>query len=172
MADAVLNTNMPFFLRRFSNTLHYNLSLFSSFDPCDARDSPARQLFEGIVCARPILNSIGCDGTKFVLRSEPLSRWHWRMQRAGLQPAVYPPWALRDLNGMLQRFPGGYSVQHAGISEDALGGGQRMHDACDGPPVGLPGAQRTCSMVLAFQGVAVARTAAWCPICPDDATVL
>ena len=128
MAHTAFNSNMPFFLRRFSNCLDFYSSLFRSFELGAPRDSLPRQLFESSVIARPLTNAVACDGSHFVLRNEPLGRTRGRMGRAGFEPAAYPPSCAGAMADLLSHYPHGFTVEavrNADVADGLANMGER-----------------------------------------------
>ncbi|CAI5976233.1 unnamed protein product [Closterium sp. NIES-65] len=78
--------NIPSFLSRFREALHYFSALYESLDASLPWNSTERALVEERIFGRKLVNIIACEGRERVERHESHARWHERMQRCGFVP--------------------------------------------------------------------------------------
>ncbi|CAI5533965.1 unnamed protein product [Closterium sp. Naga37s-1] len=78
--------NIPSFLSRFREALHYFSALYESLDASLPWNSTERALVEERIFGRKLVNIIACEGRERVERHESHARWHERMQRCRFVP--------------------------------------------------------------------------------------
>ncbi|XP_021764513.1 DELLA protein GAI1-like [Chenopodium quinoa] len=105
------NHNVPDFLVRFTETLHYYSAMFDSLEACQLE--AAKPLAETYM-QREICNIICCEGSARIERHEPLIKWQGRLIQAGFKALHMGRNAFKQANMLLSLCSGeGYSVQES-----------------------------------------------------------
>lgn len=78
--------NIPSFIVRFRETLHYMAGHFEALDMALPWNSTERAIVEERVMGRKIINMVACEGRERVERHESNRRWQDRMLRCGFHP--------------------------------------------------------------------------------------
>ncbi|KAG6543244.1 hypothetical protein Mapa_015325 [Marchantia paleacea] len=79
------NHNVPHFLPRFLEALHFYSAMFDSLDATLTRISPERAKVEQLWLGQEIINILACEGRDRVERHERLQQWRVRMAKAGFR---------------------------------------------------------------------------------------
>ncbi|CAI5949762.1 unnamed protein product [Closterium sp. NIES-64] len=109
--------NIPSFLSRFREALHYFSALYESLDASLPWNSTERALVEERIFGRKLVNIIACEGRERVERHESHARWHERMQRCGFVPRAVSADVEENAHLLLKRYREGYGIERRG---DAL----------------------------------------------------
>ncbi|GJP62128.1 hypothetical protein CLOP_g19221, partial [Closterium sp. NIES-67] len=109
--------NIPSFLSRFREALHYFSALFESLDASLPWNSTERALVEERIFGRKLVNIIACEGRERVERHESHARWQQRMQRCGFLPRPVSADVEENAHLLLKRYREGYGIERRG---DAL----------------------------------------------------
>ncbi|XP_021741625.1 DELLA protein GAI1-like [Chenopodium quinoa] len=103
------NHNVPEFLVRFTEALHYYSAMFDSLEACQLE--AAKPLAETFM-QREICNIICCEGSARIERHEPLTKWQARLIQAGFKALHMGRNAFKQANMLLSLCSGeGFSVQ-------------------------------------------------------------
>ena len=111
LGERVVDQNIPFFMRRFTEVLDYYSAAFDSLDAGMPRDNTGRLTFEKNVLGRDITNAIACEGLQRVVRCEPVEKWEKRLKDAafvGVPPGID---AMAEVHKLLTRkFHAGFQI--------------------------------------------------------------
>lgn len=111
LGERVVDQNIPFFMRRFTEVLDYYSAAFDSLGAGMPRDSAGRLTFEKNVLGRDITNAIACEGLQRVVRCEPVEKWEKRLKEAAF--VAVPPGvdAMGEMRNLLTRkFHAGFQI--------------------------------------------------------------
>ncbi|CAI5464226.1 unnamed protein product [Closterium sp. Yama58-4] len=106
--------NIPSFLSRFREALHYFSALYESLDASLPWNSTERALVEERIFGRKLVNIIACEGRDRVERHESHARWHERMQRCGFVPRAISADVEENAHLLLKRYREGYGIERRG----------------------------------------------------------
>lgn len=102
------NHNVPVFLDRFNESLHYYSTLFDSLEGSSSSSPPSEDLvMSEVYLGKQICNVVACEGTDRVERHETLDRWRERFGLAGLNPVHLGSNAFKQASMLLALFSGG-----------------------------------------------------------------
>lgn len=95
--------NVPVFLDRFTEALHYYSTMFDSLEGTDGQDQMMSEMYLGT----QICNVVACEDEERVERHEKLARWRVRMGAAGFDPVHLGSDAFKQASMLLALFGGG-----------------------------------------------------------------
>ncbi|XP_021293090.1 DELLA protein GAIP-B-like [Herrania umbratica] len=104
------NHNVPVFLDRFTESLHYYSTLFDSLEgSVSSQDKVMSEVYLG----KQICNVVACEGVDRVERHEKLAQWRNRLGAAGFAPVHLGSNAFKQASMLLALFAGGdgYGVE-------------------------------------------------------------
>ncbi|GAB4828656.1 hypothetical protein Ancab_018321 [Ancistrocladus abbreviatus] len=102
------NHNVPVFLDRFNEALHYYSTMFDSLEGSRLTQSSSEDLvMTEAYLGRQICNVVACEGAERVERHETLTQWRARMESAGFDPVHLGSNAFKQASMLLAYFAGG-----------------------------------------------------------------
>lgn len=140
MVEQEANHNIPVFVERFNEALHYYSSLFDSLEGFGLSPTSEDLVMSEVFIGRQICNVVACEGPDRLERHEPLTHWRTRMSAAGFEPVPLGSNAFKQASMLLALFAGG--------------DGYRVEEN-DG------------SLMLGWHTHPLIATSAWCPAKPQ-----
>ncbi|MCL7023708.1 hypothetical protein MKW94_023865 [Papaver nudicaule] len=102
------NHNVPVFMDRFTESLHYYSTMFDSMEGGGMSPHDSQfQLMSEVYLGRQICNVVACEGIDRVERHETLSQWRGRLESSGFCSGHLGSNAFRQASMLLALFDGG-----------------------------------------------------------------
>lgn len=109
LVEEEVDLTSPDFIVCFCEALKFYSLLFESLEENFPRTSNERLILERI-CARNLVNLIGCDPPENVERQETGIQWDLRLKRIGFVPCPFSDDVVDDVRALLKRYKEGWSL--------------------------------------------------------------